>query len=148
MLTNSADAEPVANGQFGQVTGHAVADSTDKAANRSGPRQRLRPVVARGPSSAPSARSVVARNAGQLCTTPQADTLPKIHCWASLLPTSVIDCYPCIWATAVTPFKVAQFDPGTVSATLRDAVTSAPIAGQSVSFTLNGTEFLRGNHPC
>ncbi|MBV8994009.1 MAG: Ig-like domain repeat protein [Pseudonocardiales bacterium] len=35
-------------------------------------------------------------------------------------------------------------DPGTVSATLRDATTSAPIAGQPVSFSLNGTESCVG----
>jgi Bacterial Ig-like domain (group 3)/Integrin beta chain VWA domain len=35
-------------------------------------------------------------------------------------------------------------DPGTVSATLRDASTSAPIAGQPVSFSLNGTESCMG----
>ena len=44
----------------------------------------------------------------------------------------------------VNPASSDFNDPGTVSGTLTDASTSAPISGQSVTFSLNGTESCTG----
>ena len=79
----------------------------------------------------------------------------KIRRCASLLPTSVIDCYPCIWVTAVTPLKVAS-----VAIPQRQFRTVHSVPGRSarsrvtalrvkaVSTSRDKTEVLSGDDLC